>query len=64
MSPAIDFLKQIRWRKLACKTAAVVATDMLLNVAGLDTIANYAEFINEHSQTVMEVVATIVNTCA
>jgi hypothetical protein len=63
MSPAIDFFKQIRWRKLACKTAAVVATDMLLNVAGLDTIANYAEFINEHSQSVMEVVVTIVNTC-
>jgi hypothetical protein len=63
MPQVIDCLKQIRWRKLAYKTAAVVATDMLLNVAGLDTIANYAEFINEHRDNVMEVVATIITTC-
>jgi hypothetical protein len=63
MPQAIDCLKQIRWRKLAYKTAVVVATDMVLNVAGLDTIANYAEFINEHRDNVMEVVATIITTC-
>ncbi|MFM2431867.1 MAG: hypothetical protein RLZZ511_3080 [Cyanobacteriota bacterium] len=62
MPPAIDFLKQIRWRKLACKTAVVVATETLLNAAGLDTIANYAEFINEHSHDIVEVVATIITT--
>jgi hypothetical protein len=63
MPQVIDCLKQIRWRKLAYKTAVVVATDMVLNVAGLDTIANYAEFINEHRDNVMEVVATIITTC-
>jgi precorrin-4 methylase len=57
-----NLLKQIRWRKLASKTATVVAAEVLLNAAGLDTIANYAEFINEHRTTLMEVVTTVITT--
>jgi antirestriction protein len=64
MPNPIALLNQIRWRKLATKTATVVAAEMLLNAAGLDTIANYAEFINEHRTTIMEVVATVITTCS
>ncbi|MBE9030689.1 hypothetical protein IQ266_13205 [filamentous cyanobacterium LEGE 11480] len=63
MHQPIELLKQIRWRKFACKAATVVATEVLLNSAGLDTIGNYAEFLMEHRSTVMEVVATVITTC-
>lgn len=63
MPQPIALLKQIRWRKFATKAAAVVTTEVLLNVAGLDTIGNYAEFLMEHRDTVMEVVATVTTAC-
>jgi hypothetical protein len=61
MPQFIPLLKQVRWQKLALKAAAVVTTEVLLNAAGLDTIANYAEFITEHRSTIVELAANVIN---
>jgi hypothetical protein len=40
---------KVRWRRLLAKTVTVVVTEVVLNAVGLDAIANYAEFLNDHS---------------
>lgn len=64
MTPPNASLRPIRWRKLFFKTATVVATEFLMNAAGLDTIATYAEFLNEHHNNVIEIATTIITTCS
>jgi hypothetical protein len=61
MPNPIPFLKQIRWRQLAYKAATVVTVEVVLNAAGLDTIANYAGFIAENQNTIVEVAANVLN---
>jgi hypothetical protein len=61
MPNLIPFLKQVRWRKLACKAATVVTVEVVMNAAGLDTIANYAGFIAENQNTIVELAANVIN---
>ncbi len=39
---------KIRWGKLLTKTAVWVSVEVALNVVGLDTIADYSEFLFQH----------------
>lgn len=48
LGQAIDQLltpPRVRWGKLLKKTALYVGTELVLNLAGLDTVANYSEFL-------------------
>jgi hypothetical protein len=40
---------QVYWRKLFLKVAAFAATEVICNVSGLSTIANYAEFLTDNN---------------
>jgi hypothetical protein len=40
---------KIYWRKLFVKVVAFAATEAIFNVGGLDTIANYAEFLTDNN---------------
>lgn len=42
---------KINWKKLLLKTTTLLVTEILLNLAGLDSLADYSEFI-EHSKLV------------
>jgi hypothetical protein len=51
----------IRWRKLLTLAAIYTATETALDLAGLDTLANYSEFI-QNGQAALQVVGdTIVS---
>ncbi|MEB3294632.1 MAG: hypothetical protein VKJ24_15860 [Synechococcales bacterium] len=50
-----------RWRKLLIKAAAVATTEVVLNVVGLDTIADYAEFLANHAPTVTTIAEAFSN---
>ncbi|MBD2329538.1 hypothetical protein [Alkalinema sp. FACHB-956] len=50
-----------RWRKFLLKAAAVVTTEVVLNAVGLDTLANYVEFLENHSSTVSTIAETVSN---
>ncbi len=36
---------KVRWRKLCTKTLIWLAAEIILNLIGLDTIADYSEFV-------------------
>ncbi len=36
---------KVRWQKLFVQTSAWVTTEVLLNVVGLDNLADYSEFV-------------------
>ena len=38
-------MKKVRWRKLFVETSAWVTAEVMLNVVGLDNLADYSEFI-------------------
>jgi hypothetical protein len=40
----------VRWRKLFARTTLWLAEEILLGLIGLDTLANYGEFVFEHHQ--------------
>lgn len=42
-------MMEIRWRKLLGKFTIWLTLEILLNLMGLDDIADYSEFIFEHS---------------
>ncbi len=51
----------IRWRKLLTLAAVYTATETALDLSGLDTLADYSEFI-QNGQAALQVVGeTIVN---
>jgi hypothetical protein len=62
MQNPLSLIRHIRWRRFACKAATVMATEILMNAAGLDTIANYAEFMTEYRSSIMEIAATVMTT--
>ena len=37
----------VRWRKLLVKTSFWLATEIILNLVGIDDLADYSEFIYE-----------------
>ncbi|OUC12881.1 MAG: hypothetical protein B0A82_20210 [Alkalinema sp. CACIAM 70d] len=51
----------LRWRKFLLKAAAVVTTEVVLNAVGLDTLANYVEFLDNHSSTISTIAETVSN---
>ncbi|MEO1432609.1 MAG: hypothetical protein AAFV71_26755 [Cyanobacteria bacterium J06633_8] len=38
----------IRWQKLLVKTAFWLATEIILNLIGIDDLADYSEFVYEN----------------
>lgn len=50
-----------RWQKLLVKAAAIVTTEVVLNMVGLDTIADYAEFLTDHTPTVTTIAEAFSN---
>ena len=38
----------VRWRKLLVKTSFWLATEIILNLVGIDDLADYSEFIYEN----------------
>lgn len=38
-------MKKVRWRKLFVETSAWVTAEVMLNVVGLDNLADYSEFV-------------------
>jgi hypothetical protein len=38
------------WKRILTTTAIYFVTELLLNISGLDTVANYSEFIFAHKQ--------------
>ncbi len=38
----------VRWRKLLVKTSFWLATEILLNLIGIDDLADYSEFVFEN----------------
>jgi len=38
-------MKRVRWRKLFVETSAWVTAEVMLNVVGLDNLADYSEFV-------------------
>ena len=38
----------VRWRKLLLKTSFWIATEILLNLIGIDDLADYSEFVFEN----------------
>lgn len=51
----------VRWRKLLALAAVYVTTETALDLAGLDTLANYSEFL-QNGQAALQIVGdTIVN---
>ncbi|BAY86862.1 hypothetical protein NIES267_63730 [Calothrix parasitica NIES-267] len=38
-------MKKVRWRKLFMETSAWVTAEVMLNVVGLDNLADYSEFV-------------------
>ncbi len=45
---------RVRWGKLLAKTAVWASAEILLNVVGLDTVADYTEFLTQHNQVVTQ----------
>ena len=39
---------RVRWGKLLAKTAMWASAEIVLNVVGLDTVADYTEFLNQN----------------
>lgn len=39
---------QVKWGKMAIKVTIWLTTEVLLNLAGLDNLADYGEFLGEH----------------
>lgn len=44
---------QTRWKKLFIKVTAWLAAEIILNLLGLDNLADYSEFIYEQEVTVL-----------
>ena len=44
---------QTRWKKLLVKVTAWLAAEIILNLLGLDSLADYSEFLYEHEVTVL-----------
>jgi hypothetical protein len=42
----------VKWQTLACKTVVWLATEVILETAGLSQLANYSEFLAERSQVI------------
>ena len=40
-------MMKVRWRKLFVDTSAWVTAEVMLNVVGLDNLADYSEFISQ-----------------
>ncbi|MGB6300436.1 MAG: hypothetical protein WBF90_30270 [Rivularia sp. (in: cyanobacteria)] len=38
-------MKRVRWRKLFVETSAWVSAEVMLNVVGLDNLADYSEYV-------------------
>ncbi|MEM9927146.1 MAG: hypothetical protein AAF915_25950 [Cyanobacteria bacterium P01_D01_bin.50] len=38
-------MKKVKWRKLFVDTSAWVTAEVMLNVVGLDNLADYSEFV-------------------
>jgi hypothetical protein len=51
----------IRWRKLFTLAAIYVTTETALDLAGLDTLASYSEFIGNGQSALQVIGDTIVN---
>jgi hypothetical protein len=51
----------VRWRKLLTLSAIYVITETALDLAGLDTLANYSEFINNGQVALQTVSEALVN---
>jgi hypothetical protein len=44
---------QTQWKKLIVKVTAWLAAEIILNLLGLDNLADYSEFLYEHEVTVL-----------
>jgi hypothetical protein len=44
---------QTRWKKVIVKVTAWLAAEIILNLIGLDSLADYSEFLYEHEVTVL-----------
>ena len=44
---------QTRWKKLIVKVTAWLAAEIILNLLGLDNLADYSEFLYEQEVTVL-----------
>jgi hypothetical protein len=53
-------LPQVRWGKLMTKTAMWVSAELLLGIVGVDTLADYSEFLSQH-QVVTQVAEAFSN---
>lgn len=42
-----------QWKTLLVKTTAWLAAEIILNLVGLDSIADYSEFVFEHEVAVL-----------
>ncbi|NJM57003.1 MAG: hypothetical protein HC857_05640 [Synechococcales cyanobacterium RU_4_20] len=51
---------KIHWRKLLAKVVTFAATETILNLGGVSTIADYAEFLAD-SNTIAVVAETLSN---
>jgi preprotein translocase subunit SecG len=44
---------KLQWKKLLVKTTLWLATEIILNVVGLDNLADYSEFIYEQDAALL-----------
>ncbi|GAB4187787.1 MAG: hypothetical protein Fur006_27860 [Coleofasciculaceae cyanobacterium] len=44
---------QTRWKKVIVKVTAWLAAEIILNLIGLDSLADYSEFLYEQEVTVL-----------
>jgi hypothetical protein len=42
-----------QWKRLLVKTTVWLAAEIILNLLGLDNLADYSEFVYEHEVTVL-----------
>ena len=55
---------QTRWKKLIVKVTAWLAAEIILNLLGLDNLADYSEFLYEQEVTVFSQVPQLTTVIA
>lgn len=62
MPPQREAQPKIRWKKLFLKSSVWLSAELVLNVVGLDNIADYSEFLlkNQVVAQVSEVVSNLI----
>ncbi|MBE9128295.1 MULTISPECIES: hypothetical protein [unclassified Coleofasciculus] len=48
----------VQWKKVIIKTTVWLAAEIILNLLGLDNLADYSEFLYEHNTGVLNVVSS------